>query len=41
MTGIGLIVFAFGYAVAYWGTNAIQQQSQPSFATYVFPFAKG
>lgn len=40
MTGIGLIVFAFAYAIIYWGINAIQEQSQDTFSSYIFPFSK-
>lgn len=40
MTGIGLILVAIGYAIVYWGIQAIQGNQQDSFISYVFPFAK-
>jgi len=40
MIGIGLVMSAFGYAIIFWGINAIQGKDQPPFMTYVFPFGK-
>lgn len=40
MSGIGLFLVAFAYAILYWGVNAIQEKDQGAFITYVFPFAK-
>lgn len=39
MTGLGLILLQIGYAVVYWGLQAIQGNSQDSFVSYVLPFA--
>jgi hypothetical protein len=41
MIGIGLFILAFGYAVVYWGINAIHGKSQGDFISYIFPFGKG
>jgi hypothetical protein len=38
MAGVGLFVTFFGYALLYYGINAIQGNSQAKFVTYVFPF---
>lgn len=40
MMSIGLILILFGYATLYWGFQAIQGKSQPSYVTYILPFAK-
>lgn len=40
MTAIGLFVFFLGYAVLYWGLQAVQGNSQQSFVTYIVPWAK-
>lgn len=39
MAGVGLLIAFIGYAVLYYGVNAIQGNSQGSFVSYVFPFA--
>lgn len=38
--GIGLIMMLYGYAIIYWGVNAIQGKPQDKFVTYIFPFAQ-
>ena len=40
MTGVGIVLFFVGYAVLYWGVNAIQSNTQTPFVESVFPFAK-
>lgn len=40
MAGFGLIVFQIGYSVIYWAIQAIQENSQPAFINYIFPFGK-
>lgn len=40
MIGIGLFIIVFGYAIVYWGVEAIQGHSQDSFVDYIFPFTK-
>lgn len=40
MAGVGLFIAFFGYALLYYGVNAIQGNSQPKFVTYVFPFGQ-
>ena len=37
MMGVGMIVMYLGYAIIYWGVNAIQSKSQPSFVSYLIP----
>lgn len=39
MTGVGLFMVALGYAIVYWGVQAIQGHTQGSFVSYLFPFA--
>lgn len=40
MTGVGLLLIVLGYAIVYWGVQAIQGKPQGSFVSYVFPFGK-
>ena len=40
MAGIGLILGLVGYVSVTWGVNAIQGNTQPSFAKQIFPFVK-
>ena len=40
MAGVGLIVAVIGYAILYYGINAIQGKSQGAFITYVLPFGQ-
>lgn len=39
MTGLGLILIQLGYAVVYWGLQAIQGNPQDNFVSYILPFA--
>jgi hypothetical protein len=38
--GLGLIIMYIGYAIIYWGVNAIQGKRQDTFVTYILPFGK-
>lgn len=40
MAGIGLFLITIGYAIIYWGVNAIQGKKQKPFVSYIFPFGK-
>lgn len=40
MAGVGLFIAFFGYALLYYGINAIQGNSQGTFMSYVFPFGQ-
>lgn len=39
MAGLGILIAFFGYAILYWGVEAIQGNNQPHFVTYVFPWS--
>jgi hypothetical protein len=41
MTGVGLFMISLGYAIVYWGIQAIQGNPQGSFVSYLFPFGNG
>lgn len=38
LLGFGLMIAYLGYAILYWGVEAIQGKPQDSFASYLLPF---